>query len=127
MSVGPAELAAAVDIDVLLSLAEAQDADEPDLVVELIDLYLADTPRHVVAMYEALASNDQRMLARAAHALKGSSSTLGAVQVAQSCEELERLAQALPGKAIAGFVARLEQELATVRNVFLVERKKRSA
>jgi HPt (histidine-containing phosphotransfer) domain-containing protein len=127
MSVGLFELAAPVDIDILLSLAEAQDADEPDLVVELIDLYLADTPRHIVAMHEALASNDQRMLARAAHALKGSSSTLGAVQVAQSCEDLERLAPALPVSEVAGFVERLEEELATVRDVFLVERQKRSA
>ena len=115
-----------VDIAVLNSLADAQEDGEPDLVVELIDLYLADTSRRVGAMRAALATTDGLLLARAAHTLKGGSSTLGALQVAESCEELERLAGDLAFGEIALVLERLECELTTVRHTFLTERHKRS-
>ena len=115
-----------VDIAVLNSLADAQEEGESDLVVELIDLYLADTARRVGAMRAALATTNGLLLARAAHALKGGSSTLGALQVAESCEELERLANDLAFGEIALVLERVECELTTVRNTFLTERHKRS-
>lgn len=115
-----------VDLDVLNNLADAQGDGEPDLVVELIDLYLADTPRRVAAMHAALANSDDRLLARGAHALKGSSSTLGATQVAESCTELELLARAASLQRFAVVLDRLVQELTLLRNTFLIERQKRS-
>jgi HPt (histidine-containing phosphotransfer) domain-containing protein len=115
-----------VDLEVLNNLAEGQGDDEPDLVVELIDLYLEDTPRRIASMQEALANSDDRLLARAAHALKGSSSTLGANQVAESCAELEVLARAASLQESAVVLDRLEQELTSLRHIFLIERQKRS-
>lgn len=115
-----------VDLGVLNSLAEAQGEGEPDLIVELIDLYLADTPRRVAAMREALANSDGLLLARVAHVLKGSSSTLGASQVAESCAELELLAREASFQKVALVLDRLEQELTSLRNTFLIERQKRS-
>jgi len=115
-----------VEIAVLNSLSDAQEDGQPDLVVELIDLYLSDTSRRVRAMREALATTDGPLLGRAAHALKGGSSTLGALQVAESCEELERLAGDLAFGEIALVLERLERELTTVRHTFLIERQKRS-
>ena len=115
-----------VDLARLNSLADAQGDGEPDLVVELIDLYLADTPRRVAAMRAALPNSDDRLLARGAHALKGSSSTLGASQVAESCEELEPLAREVSLQKVAGVLDRLEHELSSLRNTFLIERQKRS-
>ena len=115
-----------VDIAVLNSLAEAQADGASDLVVELIDLYLADTSRRVDAMRDALTTSDGPLLARAAHALKGSSSTLGAAQVAESCGEMERLAGDLAFRKICEVLKRLECELTLVRNTFLTERQRRS-
>lgn len=115
-----------VDLEVLNNLAEGQGEDEPDLVVELIDLFLEDTPRRVAAMQQALANSDDRLLAREAHALKGSSSTLGATQVAESCAELELLARAASLQKCAIVLDRLEQELTSLRHIFLIERQKRS-
>ena len=114
-----------VDIAVLNSLAEAQADGASDLVVELIDLYLADTSRRVDAMRDALTTSDGPLLARAAHALKGSSSTLGASQVAESCEELERLAGDVGLARVPVVLKRLEQELMLVRETFLAERERR--
>ena len=81
----------AVDSVVLLSLGEAQVGGEPDVVVELIDLYAEDTPRRLTAMRGAAAAGDLVALRRAAHGLKGSSASLGARRVALLCEELEQL------------------------------------
>jgi HPt (histidine-containing phosphotransfer) domain-containing protein len=110
----------------LNGLEEAQKDGEPDLVVELIDLYLQDAPRRLAVMSEALGNVDWVLLARAAHALKGSSATLGAGQVAQTCAELELLASRFLLQEIAVVLARLRQEFETLRNIFQIERQKRS-
>jgi HPt (histidine-containing phosphotransfer) domain-containing protein len=115
-----------VDLLILNGLEEAQGDGEPDLVVELIDLYLEDAPRRLAVMSEALGNVDGVLLARAAHALKGSSATLGAGQVAETCAELELLAAGFLLPEMAFVFARLPQELETLRNIFLIERQKRS-
>ena len=115
-----------VDFVMLNSLAEAQGEGEPDLIVELIDLYLGDTPKRVANMREAVANSDRLGLARGAHALKGSSATLGAVQVAESCTELEILAGELSFTKAALVLNRLDNELASLEDAFMIERQERS-
>lgn len=115
-----------VDVGVLTSLAESQSDEEPDLVVELIDLYLADCTQRLAGMRQALATSDESLLARSAHSLRGSSATLGAWQVAASCDEVEQLARSLAFDSISLVLERLEPELMTVRQVFLAERQERT-
>lgn len=111
-----------VDLEVLRNLADAQGEDDLDLVVELIDLYLVDVERRVIAMLDALEKCDGLSLDRAAHALKGSSATLGISLVAQLCEELEMLARAEELKKAGEVTQRLQAECATVKKLLLVER-----
>lgn len=80
-----------LDMAVLLGLEEAQVEGEPDLIAELIKLYVEDTPRRIAAIRCALAARDVTTLRRAAHGLKGSSASLGARRVAALCDELEAL------------------------------------
>lgn len=115
-----------IDLSVLTSFAESQGDEESDLVVELIDLYLTDSSRRLADMRQALATSDELLLARAAHSLRGSSGTLGAWQVAESCEALERLASDLAFAEVAFVLERLDQELTSVRDVFLVARQERT-
>ncbi len=121
----PDTLSGAVDMAVLTSFEEAQGEGEPDLVVELIDLYLEDAPHRVAAIREALAKTDGQSLERAAHGLKGSSASLGAGQVAVLCEELELIAHDFSFQAVAVVVTRLEREFERVRQTFLAERQRR--
>src|SRR5438876_4156014 len=79
----------AIDPAVIVSLDEAWDEGEADLVVELIDLYLGDAPQWVEAIRTAAAENDATVLKRVAHTLKGSSGSLGIRQVAEVCGMLE--------------------------------------
>src|SRR5437660_7395479 len=85
----PRSLTQAVDMAVLTSFEEAQLDGVPDLIVELIDLYLEDAPHRLTAIEEALNRRDGQALKRAAHCLRGSSANLGALQVALICEEVE--------------------------------------
>jgi len=121
----PDTVSDAVDMAVLTSFEEAQGEGEPDLVVELIDLYLEDTPHRVAAIREALAKTDGQSLERAAHCLKGSSASLGAGQVAVLCEELELIARNFSLQAVEVVVTRLEHEFERVRQTFLAERQRR--
>ncbi|HEV7683432.1 MAG TPA: Hpt domain-containing protein [Pyrinomonadaceae bacterium] len=116
-----------IDISVLTSFAESQGDEESDLVVELIDLYLTDSSRRLADMRQGLATADESLLARAAHALRGSSGTLGAWQVAESCEEMERLAFEFAFAEVALVLERLAWELTSVRQVFLTARHERTA
>lgn len=112
----------AVDLGVLLGLAEAQVEGEPDLVVELIDLYAEDAPRRLAAIRSAWAAGDLAVLRQAAHGLKGSSASLGARQVTILCDKLERLSgtELLQGGEM--LLTCLELELARVRLAFADER-----
>jgi len=121
----PDTMSDAVDMAVLTSFEEVQGEGEPDLVVELIDLYLEDTPHRVVAIREALAKRDGLSLERAAHGLKGSSASLGAGQVAVLCEELELIAHDLSSRRVEVVLTRLEREFERVRQTFLAERQRR--
>ena len=112
----------AVDLAVLLSLEEAQVEGEPDLVVELIDLYAEDTPRRLAAIRSAWAAGDLAALRGAAHGLKGSSACLGARQVAILCDKLERLPGTELLRASEMLLTCLEREFARVRLAFAVER-----
>ena len=59
----------------------------------LLETWLHDTPRRLARMEAALAEGDRETLAFEAHALKGSSQTLGARPVQAICERLERIAR----------------------------------
>ena len=115
----------AVDMEVLMSLQDAQMEGEPDLVVELIDLYLEDASAKLAAMREAIARTDEASLRRAAHSLRGSSANLGARRMAAICGELERTGCGDPLR-VESLRAGLEQECELVRQVFSAERRRRS-
>ncbi len=114
-----------VDLAVLLSLEEAQVAGEPDLVVELLDLYVEDTPRRLDAIRGALAASDLASLRRAAHALKGGSASLGARHMTVLCEKLEQLSGPELPQGGGMLMTHLEREFARVRLAFAAERGRR--
>jgi HPt (histidine-containing phosphotransfer) domain-containing protein len=61
-----------------------------DGIRELIDLFIEDGGIHIDALGSALARRDAALLADEAHALKGSSASLGANQMAALCNQLEQ-------------------------------------
>lgn len=104
---------------VLENFRQLQAPDEPDLVQQLIDLYLADTPERLNALHQALAQGDATRVAQAAHSLKGSSANIGAQRVARVCLELERCGKANDLSAAAEWLPKLEQEIEQARRALL--------
>ncbi|MBA2340804.1 MAG: response regulator [Pyrinomonadaceae bacterium] len=80
---------AVVDTSVLASFREVQQADEPDLVTELIDLFIDDANLRIELLSKALAENDVQAIKREAHSLKGGAGNIGARRMAALSEELE--------------------------------------
>lgn len=115
-----------VDMAVLAGYEEIQLDDEPDLVVELIDLYRADAPRRLGVMQGLLAQGNWQLMKREAHSLRGSSGNLGAIQVAQICSELEGMEFDDPRANVAVLLDRLEKSLNPAFEAFLAERRRRS-
>ncbi|MGA3288022.1 MAG: Hpt domain-containing protein [Bacteroidota bacterium] len=62
-----------------------------EFVIELVDIYLNETPTQIQTMVKALDTQDHHMLTIVAHTLKGSSLNLGAKQLGAACFRLEEL------------------------------------
>ena len=72
-------------------IADLLDIGGPDLVQELTDLFLSDTPRLLSDIEAALAAEDWEALTRASHSLKSSAFYLGALALSELSRQLESL------------------------------------
>lgn len=73
-------------VEELLSLCEDGD---PELLLDLIGMFLEDGPAKVEAVVQGLENQDFDKMERAAHSLKGSSGNLGARHLQEICDELQ--------------------------------------
>jgi len=80
-----------LDPDVIASLKELGGEDEPELFVELVDLFLEDARAHLGFLSEALERGDALAIERTAHTLKSSCGNIGAKRLSRSCADLEQL------------------------------------
>ena len=79
-----------VDSDVLDMLTSLQEPGEPDLVVELVTLFLRDTPERLQVLLAQPLNGSQA--AGVAHAIKGSAGNLGALVLQERASALEQAA-----------------------------------
>ena len=77
-------------VDELLSLS---DDGDPELLLDLINLFLGDGPAKIQSVLQGLASQDFDQVERAAHSLKGSAGNLGARLLQNTCEQLQLAAR----------------------------------
>ena len=61
---------------------------------EVVGLFIADAPRRLDAIGQAIVAGDPEELSRAAHALKGAAGNIGAVAIQAICATLEADAKA---------------------------------
>ena len=88
------DAAQVLDEGVIQGLRELGGEEDPGLLVELIDIYLADAPKRMEEIESALARNDWKLLERAAHTLKSASANIGALGLSAICRDLEAKARA---------------------------------
>jgi HPt (histidine-containing phosphotransfer) domain-containing protein len=83
----------ASDNPLLKRLQELVQETDFEFVVELIDIYLTETPTQIQIIAKSLDSQDYHALNIAAHTLKGSSLNLGAKTLGAACLKLEEIAR----------------------------------
>ena len=113
-----------LDFEVLRGFEKVKSDDGSDVVIELIDLYLQGTARCINTMRNAANAAEWDVLKRAAHTLKGSSSTLGLRQMAKISRDLEE-ASFSPGDDVHTLMSFLEAKFVEVKSVLIQERNRR--
>jgi HPt (histidine-containing phosphotransfer) domain-containing protein len=111
----------ALDAAVLESLRQLNQPGQPDIVREVLTVFLADAPGRVAAIEQAIRASDAPAIQRAAHALKGASGSIGAMTLQAHCRELEDSAKAARlertpelGRGIHEEWARVRAEIAEI-------------
>ncbi len=85
---------------------------EREFLEEIVRLFLADVPGRLAEIEEALAHQDAKKLANAAHALKGATGCLGGLRASAAALRLESIATKGELPSAGGAVALLKQDLA---------------
>lgn len=83
-----------LDTSPLQELRAFADDGGPDLLGELIDIYLDDTPPRLAQLVEASKAGDATGVRESAHALKSACAQLGAMYLSEICRQLEAMGRA---------------------------------
>jgi two-component system, sensor histidine kinase and response regulator len=113
---------AVLDRAILNGLRELREANQPDPVAELIDLFLQDAGPRLEKIKSAIAQRDKAALISTVHALKGSASNLGARSLAALCATFEKKAKAGDLSDAVPLLERLNLEFDRVRSSLLAEK-----
>jgi signal transduction histidine kinase/CheY-like chemotaxis protein len=111
-----------IDPHILGKVREMLGDNAPQLMADVIDLYLDDVQGLLAAMRTAVDEEDTRALQRAAHKLKSTSAVLGATALANSCGELERIGLAGTMADWHELVLEIETEYNRVKPALELER-----
>jgi HPt (histidine-containing phosphotransfer) domain-containing protein len=112
-----------IDPRALANLRDVLDGD-PDLLKELIDLFLTDAPALLACLRDAIDRQDPVSLMQTAHSLKGSAANLGARGMAAVCASLERRGRLGSFNGADSACETLRKEFEVVRDALGVERRR---
>ena len=80
-----------LDASRLEALRQLERASSRSLVAEVVDSFLAESPRRLARLREAIAAGDRETAVFVAHSWKGSAAQLGAAALAEVCRRIEGL------------------------------------
>jgi PAS domain S-box-containing protein len=109
------------DRSALEDLRELQREGEPDILNELIELFLDDVPKRLVALREATEAGNARSIEQVVHALKGSCNIMGALRMAALCAEFQEISTSEHLTKAPELLDRLEAEFHDVRSALEAE------
>jgi signal transduction histidine kinase/DNA-binding response OmpR family regulator len=110
-----------LDRTVIEGLKELGGEDDPELFLQLVGLFLEDTPRRMRDLVRALESQDADKLERAAHALKSSAANLGATSLSDLFKGIEAAGRAQDLPQAQPLVQQSEREFERVRAALQAE------
>jgi histidine phosphotransfer protein HptB len=92
-----------------------KDAMGADYITELVQVYFEETPELLSKLEEALARQDCEEFRRAAHSIKSTSNSFGALQFGAQAKELEMMGREARLEGAAGKVETLVNDYAVVK------------
>ncbi len=115
---GPAEPSAVtspvIETGCLDNIRALQEPDMPDLLGEIIDAYFTSSTRLLEDLRQAVGAGEAQAMRGAAHTLKSSSASLGALALAELCKDLETLGRDNRTEGAAELLVKVEAEYAAV-------------
>ncbi len=118
-NVPPDNGAAVIDRRRIDQLRALEDENNPTLVVEIINLFITDSPLHLDHIARAIAQQNATALAACAHRFLSGIDNLGAQRMHAHCVELERCANEGQLGGAAALHARLQREFEIARQHLL--------
>ena len=110
-----------IDRAVLANLRLLQQEGKPSFLDHLIKVFLNDAPFRLATLREAIAREEAQAIEQQAHALMGSSASLGAHHMASVCAELETLARLGDLRHTQDMLTQLEDEFDRAREALAEE------
>lgn len=105
---------AVLDATVIDSLRQLTPRGEPDVLTEVLQLFLREFPRRLERLRIAWAAGNIEEMCRAAHSLKGSAGNIGAQRLFSVCAQLDDAGRAGDLVKCAPLVDALEIEFVKV-------------
>jgi CheY-like chemotaxis protein len=101
-----------IDQQVLQQLQDELGGGDPAIVIELIDMFLLDTPIQIAAMQQAYQQRDAATLRRSSHTTKSSAAIVGVHDLVSACQTLESDAANQRFDDVASHLVLIEQHFA---------------
>jgi CheY-like chemotaxis protein/HPt (histidine-containing phosphotransfer) domain-containing protein len=104
-----------VDVSVLEGCRDLQTPGEPDLITELIDLFLEDAGKRISSLKQAIERGDAKMIGEQTHAIKGASGNVGALKIASLSSRIEENTTDIPRANL--IISQIEDEFTEVARI----------
>jgi HPt (histidine-containing phosphotransfer) domain-containing protein len=107
-------MSAVIDPAVIETLRDLTPPGEPDVLSEVLKMFLAEVPPRLTRLRNAWAAGNIEEVHRAAHSLKGSAGNIGANAMFDVCKELDEKSRAGEVDAVGPLVDALDVEYGRV-------------
>jgi signal transduction histidine kinase/CheY-like chemotaxis protein/HPt (histidine-containing phosphotransfer) domain-containing protein len=114
-----------VDRNAWKSITGLQRPGNPDVLAQILSLYLADSHEVVATIRQGMANENAQVVSQAAHSLRSRSAMLGAVSLSKLCRQLEDLSRQGQLKEAEPLVAPLSEAFAHASQIFQAELERR--
>lgn len=104
-----------LDPDVVETLRRLTPPGEPDVLQEILTLFLDEVPKKINALHAAVAAGDATAVRRTAHSLKGSSGNIGAHAMYDVCRQLDDRARSEAPARLQPLLDAIDAEYRKVR------------
>ncbi len=111
-----------LNMEIVEELISLSDDGNPELLLELIDIFLSDTPTKLESIVQGAEAADFHAMERAAHSLKGSSGNLGAQRLQESCEQMQYASRAQQLEISRSLAERIVQDFEVAKAALIALR-----